>query len=825
MKQQDIDKKIGMPDVNAEWAKFEREVIGEVTQHKKRSLAPWAWGIGIAASIAVVAGLFFFGNGSKVENEGSVAMAEGNKFEVPEEKDENDGNAEKTITDNIIDNTSENLLAEAEPSPEGKASIPMPVQDVTEDDFSQVEESPHFPGGDRAMVDFIKKNLRYPALAKAYVTKGRVIMSMMIDTLGQVSDIKALKFMLEYDPSLLSQTSEAEQTELKADISRRLEEECARVIALMPTWQPGRVMGNRTNVKYYIPFQLQSDHLAKVSDSEAQDSLQRHIARLDIVPNSSHLGANTMRLSGTSDQNGRDKDSVLVMVDGEAMLMAKNQITTEENLEHFLKKDIESIMVYKDEDNKRPYVEKYGELAKNGVVYIKTKPTQRTYEYEWLANAAKEDALQGRIAGLGRDSLIIHFVSKTERPSLPYIWERDTVLVLVNGKEDKDFLRYLSSMSHGSMNNVYDYFFERNQLFLMQSLPSKEVQASSYDPSLFEGRDIRLVVDYLTKPFTSVSQLTPEQIKSRRLTYLRNKYCAGFSKNSNQDYYAPDLYDSPAKERLFGLTAAKCHSGYAGRNEYFGSIGSDKNGTYVPLIRDVVLTTHDDSWYENGEIWILKDDTHFNQVVDDIRQAATSAESSIIKGDSIVTLAFIYGGKVAEGQPNDLTGRYMQKRLYEKAKVNTFKFNPDVDAPSYWWAEVYYSTTSITSQRQLWMHLHSVDKLYTADCPEIIANSRKIEGIVLNEKDEPLTGATVFVGSIPTTETIQCRTDSTGHFELCLPYPNASIQVSHIDYGTVRLSHPADTALTIRMKDMTLLKDVKVLPRVIKDMKALTDSE
>jgi hypothetical protein len=58
-----------------------------------------------------------------------------------------------------------------------------------------------------------------------------------------------------------------------------------------------------------------------------------------------------------------------------------------------------------------------------------------------------------------------------------------------------------------------------------------------------------------------------------------------------------------------------------------------------------------------------------------------------------------------------------------------------------------------------------------------------------------------------------------------LPYPNASIQVSHIDYGTVRLSHPADTALTIRMKDMTSLKDVKVLPRVIKDMKALTDSE
>ena len=806
MKREDIDKRIGMPNVDVEWAKFELEVIGEETQPKKRSLAPWAWGIGIAASIAVVAGIFLLGNGLKVENEGSVAMADGNKYEVPEEKDENDGNAEKTITDNIIDNTSENLLAEAEPSPEGEASIPVPVQDVTEDDFSLVEESPHFPGGDRAMVDFIRKNLRYPALAKTYVTKGRIVMSMMIDTLGQVSDIKAQKFMLDYAPSLLSHTSETEQTELKANISRRLEEECARVIALMPTWQPGRIMGNRTNMKYYIPFMLQPELLTKARESEKPDPLQGRIAGQKIVPNSSHLGPNSMRLTGTSAQNGRDKDSVLVMVDGEAMLMAKNQITTEKNLEHFLKKDIESIMIYKDEDNKRPYVEKYGELAKNGVVYIKTKPTQRTYEYEWLANAAKEDALQGRIAGLGRDSLIIHFVSKTERPSLPYIWERDTVLVLVNGKEDKDFLRYLSSMSHGSMSNVYDYFFERNQLFLMQSLPSKEVQASSYAPSLFEGRDIRLVVDYLTKPFTSVSQLTPEQIKSRRLTYLRNKYCAGFSKNSNQDYYAPDLYDSPAKERLFGLTAAKCRS-YGQQHEYFGLMGSDSHGIYVPLIRDVVLTINDDAWWENGEVWVLKDDPCFNQVVIDILQTATCTEASAVSsGDSIVRLAFIFGGKVAEGQPNGrLSG--MQKQLYAKVKTSTFAFKPDVDAPSWWWGEAYYSTAS---PRHLWMHLHSVDKLYAVDCPELLSNRRHVEGMVTDEKGAPLAEANVGIGFVTPWDAI--TTDLNGHFDLWMPFRDSAIRVNHAGYITQQIL-PTDTVLVIHMKNATKLREVKVLPK------------
>ena len=37
MKTEDIDKKIGMPDVDEEWAKFEREVLGEEeTKPQKR---------------------------------------------------------------------------------------------------------------------------------------------------------------------------------------------------------------------------------------------------------------------------------------------------------------------------------------------------------------------------------------------------------------------------------------------------------------------------------------------------------------------------------------------------------------------------------------------------------------------------------------------------------------------------------------------------------------------------------------------------------------------------------------------------------------------
>ena len=427
-----------------------------------------------------------------------------------------------------------------------------------------------------------------------------------------------------------------------------------------------------------------------------------------------------------------------------------------------------------------------------------------------LASNAQENEpapnMQGRIAGLNLDDNPIRFVTKIDRSSRPYIWERDTVLALVNGKEDSDFVRYLNSLPHWSMSYIYDYFFERNQLYLKQSILSKEELKTQYDASLFEGRDIRLVIDYLTKPFTHVSQLTPEQIKSRRLAYLLNKYRKGFNKNSAQDYFSPDLYDTPAEERLFGLTAAKCRR-YGQQHEYFGPMGSDSHGAYIPLIRDVVMTTQDDAWWENGEIWVLKDYPHFNLVVDDIRQAATRAESSAVTiGDSIVRLAFIFGGKVIEGQQNDLLSG-MQKKLYEQVKKSSFAFKPDEDAPTWWWGEAYYSTTS---QRQLWMHLHSVDKLYATDCPELLSNRRHIEGTVTDEKGEPLAEASVGIGFVTPWDAV--TTDSQGHFDLWMPFRDATIHVNHVGYIPKQIQ-PADTILNFHMKDATKIKDVKVISK------------
>ena len=93
MKTEDIDKKIGMPDVDEEWAKFEREVIGEESKPKKRVFVGWT--VGIAASIALLAGFFLWGNGAEKQNDGSGGVAQATNIQKMEKRNATDGDETK----------------------------------------------------------------------------------------------------------------------------------------------------------------------------------------------------------------------------------------------------------------------------------------------------------------------------------------------------------------------------------------------------------------------------------------------------------------------------------------------------------------------------------------------------------------------------------------------------------------------------------------------------------------------------------------------------------------------------------------------------------
>ena len=102
--------------------------------------------------------------------------------------------------------------------------------------FTVVEQEPEFPGGTKALMEFISKNLRYPAFAAENGIQGRVTLSFVVEKDGSVTDIQEMR-----------------------SPSEDLTKEAKRVVQSMPKWKPGKQRGKPVRVKYMLPvtFRLQ----------------------------------------------------------------------------------------------------------------------------------------------------------------------------------------------------------------------------------------------------------------------------------------------------------------------------------------------------------------------------------------------------------------------------------------------------------------------------------------------------------------------------------------------------------------------------------------
>ena len=319
-------------------------------------------------------------------------------------------------------------------------------------------------------------------------------------------------------------------------------------------------------------------------------------------------------------------------------------------------------------------------------------------------------------------------------------------------------------------------------------------------------------IEVTTRPFLSVAPLSPSESKARRLASLINIYDTyyqghvvsvahtfspdGFIYNGENNALDPDLFATPVEEQFFGqFTRQHGHM----INEYLGPFGSDARGIYVPLIREVEI-----------KLPAKVDQNHTDSVVNAIRQAARQADKSIERTDSLVRLAFIFGGKVKVGKPHPFWTHPLKDGGYFDIE-SRYYFTPDAKAESSWWAEAYFNTTH---PRQLFMHLISVDKLYASDCPAILDNRRYIEGVVLDDETEkPIADALVYINhSMGTLDAGGVRTDQKGHFDLWLPY-DQTLRARKAGYKDAYWIQPADTALTIRLIPRTSSKTQELLHR------------
>ncbi len=102
--------------------------------------------------------------------------------------------------------------------------------------FMIVEEMPEFPGGEKALREFIANSIRYPLVAQDNGIQGRVYVSFTVDKTGMVTDAEVVRGV---DPSL--------------------DQEALRVVKSLPKWVPGKQRGQAVDVRYTVPIQFSLD--------------------------------------------------------------------------------------------------------------------------------------------------------------------------------------------------------------------------------------------------------------------------------------------------------------------------------------------------------------------------------------------------------------------------------------------------------------------------------------------------------------------------------------------------------------------------------------
>lgn len=93
------------------------------------------------------------------------------------------------------------------------------------------EQQPEFPGGESALMAFIKKNLRYPAFAAENGIQGRVVLQFIVEKDGSIGGIEVIRTPAE-----------------------ELSKEAIRVAQNMPKWKAGKQRGKPVRVKFVLPI-------------------------------------------------------------------------------------------------------------------------------------------------------------------------------------------------------------------------------------------------------------------------------------------------------------------------------------------------------------------------------------------------------------------------------------------------------------------------------------------------------------------------------------------------------------------------------------------
>ena len=96
--------------------------------------------------------------------------------------------------------------------------------------YEVVEAQPAYPGGASAMMDYFKKNMKYPSFAYEQKIQGRAFVRFIVEMDGTISDPKVMKSA--------------------GDAS--LDKEAVRLVKSMPKWKPAMQQGEPVRAYYTV---------------------------------------------------------------------------------------------------------------------------------------------------------------------------------------------------------------------------------------------------------------------------------------------------------------------------------------------------------------------------------------------------------------------------------------------------------------------------------------------------------------------------------------------------------------------------------------------
>lgn len=101
--------------------------------------------------------------------------------------------------------------------------------------YYKAEVDPAYNGGEKAMMDYLRENLRYPQAAQDKEIEGTVFVDFVVDQNGYVTDVTGSDVVGE-------------------DADVLLMEEAVRVVASMPKWVAGTQRGVAVDTRFSVPI-------------------------------------------------------------------------------------------------------------------------------------------------------------------------------------------------------------------------------------------------------------------------------------------------------------------------------------------------------------------------------------------------------------------------------------------------------------------------------------------------------------------------------------------------------------------------------------------